>query len=235
MRIIALSAIVAAAMAAGGCGLISSDVTSFDLTLPDKTFTVDTAQWKLQPASGNFPAIDCSADAGVCSTNAAKACKTGQCSGSCDATSHTCDLQIAMQLWQMVDLVTEKPELKTINDQPLVGVHIDKLEYQVTENSLNVDTPELAMYVAPATVMSPGPQAVQIATIPPVKAGAVLPLTAIELGPDGQAALAKFMGDYQTPFNLIVGSAITEHKGDAVPTGRLTAKLKVTAHANLGG
>ena len=30
-----------------GCGLISSDVTNFDLTLPDKKFTIDASNWKV--------------------------------------------------------------------------------------------------------------------------------------------------------------------------------------------
>ena len=32
-----------AALALSGCGLISSDVTNFDLTLKPKSFTLDTA------------------------------------------------------------------------------------------------------------------------------------------------------------------------------------------------
>ena len=32
---------------ASGCGLISSDVTNFDLDLPAQDFTVDAASWKV--------------------------------------------------------------------------------------------------------------------------------------------------------------------------------------------
>ena len=34
-----------------GCGLISSDVTNFDLMLSPKTFTIDTGGWKVDPNS----------------------------------------------------------------------------------------------------------------------------------------------------------------------------------------
>jgi hypothetical protein len=46
--------------------------------------------------------------------------------------------------------------------------------------------------------------------------------------------LANRMRDYQTPFNLIVGSTVLLRAGDAVPSGRLVADLKVSAHANTG-
>ena len=134
--------------APAGCGLISSDVTDFDLTLPDKTFTVDTASWQLNGVD-TFTSTDCSSQMGVCAAAAQQACKQGQCFGSCDADTQTCDLQVLVSLWQMVDLLSEKPELQTINDQPLVGVTIDSVDYEVTENTLNVDTPEMKMYVAP--------------------------------------------------------------------------------------
>jgi hypothetical protein len=237
MRSLASFAIAAMLAALGGCGLISSDVTQFDLTLPEKTFTVDTSQWMLKDV-GTFTSVSCASDPNLCESavQSQSTCKPNQCTGSCDASTKTCDLSVLVSLYQMIDLVAEKPELKTINDQPLVGVHIDKLEYEVTENSLNVDTPELAIYVAPATVMAPGdPQASLIAMVPPVPAGMTQGLMPIDIGADGQAALAAKMGDYKTPFNIIIGSTLVVKMGDKVPTGRLTAKVKITAHANLGG
>ncbi|HTJ40611.1 MAG TPA: hypothetical protein VL463_00900 [Kofleriaceae bacterium] len=222
------------ALALGGCGLISSDVTNFDLTLPDKTFTVDTAQWMLNGVD-TFTSVSCASSSSVCADGAKQACKMNQCAATCDAQTKTCDLQVLVGLYQMVDLLNEKPELKSINDQPLVGVHIDKIEYQVTENTLNVDTPELGLYVAPSTVMAVGPEAVQIGTIPPIPHGTTPGVMAITLDADAQAALAKYMGDYKNPFNILVGSTIEVKMNDPVPNGRLTAKVKVTAHAQLGG
>jgi hypothetical protein len=235
MRSIALSAIAALALSAGGCGLISSDVTNFDLTLPDKTFTVDTAHWMLTDAD-KFTSTDCSSNPGACNAATTQVCKSGQCFGSCSTTTQTCDLKVLIGLYQTVNLLDEKPELKTINDQPLIGVHIDKIEYQVTENTLNVATPEMVMYVAPATKMAPGdPESVQIGVIPAIAAGKTQAIMTIEIGADGQAALADKMGDYMKPFNIIVGSSLDVKSGDVIPQGRLTAKVKVTAHAQLGG
>ncbi len=241
MRSIAMSAIAALALSAGGCGLISSDVTDFDLTLPDKTFTVDTSQWMLDSTDvGTVTSVKCAADPSGCEAalQASKACKADQCTASCSGSdaAATCQLAVLVSLYQMVNLVMEKPELQTINDQPLVGVQIDKLEYQVTENTLNVPTPPMVLYVAPSTVMAPGdPMSHVIGTIPAIPAGQTQALMAVDLSVDGQAELAKYMGDYKTPFNIIVGSTLDVKMGDAVPSGRLTAKVKVTAHAHLGG
>ncbi len=235
MRSLASFAIAAALAALGGCGLISSDVTHFDLTLPDKTVTVDTGQWMLQNADA-YLSQSCASNPGACAAAATQVCKSVTCFGSCDTTTQTCDAQVLVSLYQKVDLLTDKPELKTINDQPLVGVYIDALQYQVLDNTLNIDTPPLDIYVAPAAIMAPGdPQAVKIGTIAPIPAGTTPPLMSIDLGTDGQMALAKFMGDYMNPFNIIVGTSIDLKQGSTIPMGKLTAKVKVTAHAQLGG
>jgi hypothetical protein len=227
-------AFVVAAMS-GGCGLISSDVTNFDLTLPDKTFTVDTQQWMLTNAD-TFLSTDCSANRGECAAAANQVCKSVTCFGSCDASTNTCDAQVLVSLYQTINLLTDKPELKQINDAPLVNVHIDSIDYVVTENSLNIDTPELQLYVAPATIMAPGdPQASEIGTIAPIPAGTTPPMMTITIGSDGQAALSKFMGDYMNPFNIIVGTTLDLKMGSTIPMGRLTATVKVAAHAQLGG
>ena len=225
----------AVAVVSGGCGLISSDVTNFDLTLPDKTFTIDTQQWMLTNAD-QFLSQSCASNMGVCAAAATQVCKSVTCFGSCDQTTQTCDAQVLPSLYQTINLLVDKPELKQINDAPLVGVHIDSIDYVVTENTLDIDTPELQLYVAPATIMAPGdPQASEIGTIAPVPAGTTPPQMTIVIGADGQAAMAKFMGDYMNPFNIIVGTTLELKQGSTIPMGRLTATVKVTAHAQLGG
>ena len=67
--------------------------------------------------------------------------------------SNTCELALDVGVYKTVDLVTEKPELKTINDQPVIKVTIDSVTYEVTANTLNVATPALTVYVAPMSVI----------------------------------------------------------------------------------
>ena len=220
-------------VASTGCGLISSDVADFDLTLPDKSFSIDTSGWQIdQTQAQTLLGLDCSAAPSVCDAAAQSACMMG-CSGTCNA-SDRCELQLDVGLWKAVNLVDEKPELKSINDQPVIKVTIDSVEYAVVANTLNVATPELQLLVAPATVMDPkSAEAILIGTIPPVEAGSTVAPTSIAFTETGKAQLVGMMSTYKTPFNVIVGSTLTVAEGQMVPEGKLDAVVRIRAHAGL--
>ena len=229
--------LLAAAFLAGilstGCGLVDPDITNFDLFIQDKNFTVDTEQWELDGVD-QLTSTDCSGTPGVCAVAAEQACTEGQCFGRCDAESSTCELLIVIALWQMVDTDAENPELETIADQPVIDVTVDSIAYEVFENSLNVATPEFTIYAAPSTIMSPGdPEARAVGTIASVPPATLLGETDVVITADGREVLADFMGDYMNPFNIIVASEVVVGMGDAVPAGRLSASVRVRAHAGL--
>lgn len=226
-------AVLALAGALGGCGLVDPDITHFELYIRDKQFTVDTAQWELQDVD-SFTSIDCSASAGLCAAAAEQACTSGQCFGRCNGQTDTCELQVIVALWQMVDVKTENEELQTIDDQPVIDVTIDAIEYEVTENTLTIDTPELTVYAAPQTIMSPGdPEARPLGTIPAITSRTMVATTAVEFTDEGRATLKSFMDDFMTPFNIIVGTEVIVGMGDTVPSGAMTANVQVRAHAGL--
>ena len=158
--------------ALGGCGLISSDVTNFDLTLPDKTFTIDMGRWEINSsARDTYLMRTCAGQSPQFCNNAVQQVCTMGCSGSCGAAS-TCDLSFDISLLQSVNLLMEKPELKSINDEPVIKVTIDSVTYEITSNTLNVDTPEFTVYVAPTSVQKiSDAQAKAIGKIEPVPAG----------------------------------------------------------------
>jgi hypothetical protein len=219
----------AVAVLGGGCGLIDSDIADVDLSLPDKTFSIDADQWPLDEAS-QVPGVDCSGAPQVCASAAAEACPEGECSGACVAGS--CQLTLPVAKWRPVDLGNEKPELASIEEQSPLDVTIDAIRYSVTENSLTVDTPAFTLYVAPMTVMTPeGAEA--IGTIPSVPANTLVSPTEVQLTAAGRAALEARMADFRTPFNIIVGAEIVIGPGDTVPSGRITANVAVEAHAGL--
>jgi hypothetical protein len=227
-----LAAAFLAGVLSAGCGLVDPDITNFDLYIQDKMFTVDTQQWELQGVDA-FTSTDCSATPGVCAVAAEQACAEGQCFGRCGLES-TCELQIVVALWQMVDTDAENPELETVADQPVIEVTIDSIAYEVTENSLNVATPELTIYAAPSTIMSPGdPEAREVGTIAPVAPATLIPSTDVVISQGGREVLSDFMGDYMNPFNIIVASEVIVGAGDTVPDGRLSASVRVRAHAGL--
>lgn len=226
---------IAAVILASGCGLISSDVTNFDLTLPDKNFSVDADSWDITNDEAQpLLQTSCSSNPGICSTAAQTACPMN-CDGECNATSQTCDLALSVSLYQNVDLLAEKPELQQINDEPVIKVTIDSVTWEVGSNTLNTDTPPLTLFVAPMSVMDPtSPEARPIGTISGVAAGEVTDgEQPLEFTPSGKADLVAAMSTFKTPFNIIVGSTITLTSGQSVPQGRLDAVVHVKGHAGL--
>ncbi|RMH40806.1 MAG: hypothetical protein D6689_12610 [Deltaproteobacteria bacterium] len=216
-----------------GCGLIDPDITDFDLSLPPKEFVVDTDQWEIQVQGDTFPAVDCSADPGVCSAGAQQLCSGGTCFASCGADD-LCEVLVLMDLWTTVNLAVEKPELAEIEGQPIVSVTIDRVWFDVVENTMNIDAPELAVYVAPSNVMESGsPQATRVGTIPVIEAGQTVMDGQMEMVPDGEQRLKDYMKDYRTPFNLIVSGQKTVVAGDPVPMGRFRAVVNVRATAGI--
>lgn len=225
--------VLLAASLSTGCGLISSDVLDFPLDIKPKTFTIDTANWMVdQQAADAYTGTSCAANASVCGTAVAQAC-TRDCTGSCDATSKTCDLALQVALYSKVDLQMEQSELGSIDAKKGISVTIDGASYQVMDNELSTDLPMLTIYVAPVTVMSPDdPMAKDIGTIAPIPAMTTVDETMVDYTPTGKADLAATMKEFTTPFNLLVGSTISLGAGDAVPSGKLTATVTVTAHAH---
>lgn len=217
----------------GGCGLISSDVTDFQLKTQPHMFTVDTGSYMVnQTAASAYLGQSCASAPTECAQWVQNACTTN-CTGSCDTSTQKCDLGLDVGVYQKIDLSAENPELSTTSKQPIVKVTVDAITYQVNANTLNVATPELTVYVAPMSVMSPSdPMAVAIGTIPAIPAGATPVATNMMFTPDGKANLATTMGNYMTPFNVIVGTTIVLKDGDPFPTGKLTAEVDITAHAS---
>jgi hypothetical protein len=222
------------ALLMSGCGLISSDVTNFDLTLPDKSFSVDASGWNVsQPAADAFLSMSCSSGQ-ICQSAASTACPMN-CSADC--ISSMCALYLNVSVYKSIDLVMEKPELKSINDEPVIKVTIDSVKYAVTSNTLNVATPVMGVYVAPINVMDPlNPAAHKIGTVQAVPASATVASRDMDYTPDGKQALIDIMSTYKNPFNVIVGTGdnpIVLEAGDPVPTGKLDAVIQIKAHAGI--
>jgi hypothetical protein len=231
-----LAAGLVVGLSLASCGLISSDVTNFDLTLPDKKFTIDTAGWQVDQTAANLYLMQsCAAMPNACSMAVQQACKMG-CTGTCNAAK-TCDLSLDVSLSQSINLVMEKPELKSINDEPVIKVTIDSVTYAVTTNTLNVDTPTITVYVAPMSVVKVDPMdstIKAIGTIAPVPKGTTTDTPQpIMFTPAGKAELVNIMSTFKTPFNVLVGSSIVVKSGQQVPMGKLDAVVHIKGHAGL--
>ena len=62
---------LAGILAGAGCGLVDSDVTDIDISLPEREVTVDTADWQLS-STARLQDVDCSQDQQICSTGLAE-------------------------------------------------------------------------------------------------------------------------------------------------------------------
>lgn len=215
------------------CGLIDPDIADFDLSLPEKDIVVDTSQWQLT-TDATMPAIDCTDSPGVCSAGITELCGAeGVCFGTCNEDK-SCEVKVLVNLWHSFDLAKEKPELEEIEGKPLVSITIGKIGYKVTENTMNIDSPEMTVYVAPGNVMSQGdPQAQAIGTLPVIAAGTTVEEQEVILTENGKELLGEYMKQYSVPFNIIVGTDVDILPGDEIPTGKLTAVVLVTAVAGI--
>ena len=216
-----------------GCGLISSDVTNFNLDLPDKSFVIDTMSWNVDQMMAQSALNTPCTSNGQCMAVAENACQM-DCSGTCNPQSR-CTINLDVGLHTPIDLVMEKPELKQINDKAVIEVEIDDVFYMVSQNTLNVATPEIGVYVAPMSVMDPtDPLAKKIGTIPKVEAGMTITTAQkMTFTADGRANLTAVMGSFKTPFNVIVGSTLTMTAGMPIPQGRLDSVIRIRAHAGI--
>jgi hypothetical protein len=218
-------AVLLAATLSTSCGLIDSDVTRFDLNLPKKDFKLDTADWKLK-AEGTLPAVMCPAT--DCSAAVDSFCETGACASEC-STAGTCDVLVKVSVFQMFNLDLESPELDAIDNQPVIDVTVDTVDFNILTNTLNVATPPLTVFMAPQGVSDPASaEAVEIGTIASIPAGqaGVEPLVLTEAG---RVSMKGFLDNYKAPFNIIVAGTVVVKAGDPVPTGRLAGQVEAKA------
>ena len=217
-------------MSSGGCGLVNSGGTTYDLTLPDHTFTID-ADAQGFGNIGSVIGLPCNPPAGVCEVAAAEACPSGQCSSTCDGTGH-CAIAAPLELFARIDVAADRPELMDVDSHDSLSVTIDELSYQITENTLNFATPSLNIAVAPSTVMSEkDPAATSVATIGPIAAGTIERPTNIPTTTSGVGSLEHYLANFETPFNVIVGGDLVVTSSNDAPSGRLVTVIHVVAHA----
>lgn len=222
----------AAAGVLAGCGLIDPDVTDFDLTLPEKKFTIDARGWEVSQSDADMVLGQTCQSSSQCNA-AAKAVCPENCSATCNAEA-TCDLNLDVSLAQPVDLTMES-SVRTISDQSVIEVSIDSVTYAIANNTLNVDTPELSLYISPSSVVAASDaSAKKIGTIDPIAAGETTTSPrAVKFTAAGRAELQKIMGTFKTPFNILVGTSLVVTQGQQVPTGQLDAIVYVRGHAGL--
>ena len=221
---------VVASLLAGtiACGLLK---TSF--VLPSKTFSFDTAAWKV-PA-GNIQAIPCGDDQLIkdCCNPPAESPVKPDCSVnmlSCD--SSVCAVHIPLSAPATVDLKKEVPALGSFSNQSLIDVSISKITYTY-DNKMNVDLPPMDIFIAPDGVTSAtDPNAKRFGTTKTIHANSS-GSDDVALDPDGAAAFTDRAHHFGTPFNFIGTTTVVIPSGSAIPSGSVTVTVQGTATASL--
>jgi hypothetical protein len=223
--------IFASLLAAGaGCGLIdTSSVTETAFDLPAKSYSFDASTFNA-PAGitqeipcGAPPLIDCcTPPLGADCTATPLACEQNE------NGMDVCTATMTVSQASMVNLGAEVPQLSGFTGY--VNIKIKRIGYTVTTNTLNIDLPDVALYLAPAGVMDPAdPSARKFGTLPSIPAGTP---TAGDVSLEWNAGevFSSFTQDISIPFNVI---ATTTLRVTRSPTGRIDLTISGKLAASL--
>jgi hypothetical protein len=227
-----------ALIVAGGCGLISSDVTKVSFDLPAQSYRFDTAQagWKTSTATSfaTVPSVGCATDADCCSP-AVMALGIDCSAIICDATSATCAFAVTVEAPpQQVDLKQSVPP--SLSSQSVLDITVTQITYDVTENSMNVDLPPVQLFIANSTATSTDdPSAVLFGTLPPIPKGVTSMGGKVTLASGAAAAFINIGHNLGTPFTFLARSRVVVPGGTPIPMGALglTIKGRLAAQPNL--
>ena len=230
-------AVAGLAVVLGGCGLMDAldKLKSIKFTLPAQMFSVSTnnPNWR-SPPPGGIPPLLCGPGQPVADCCMAPA---GAPPIDCTRTplaceSEHCALKFRYEQVQEVNLARDVPSLKANAGMVFSDVLLTQLDLDV-DNMMNVTTPPVDLYVAPANVTSAStPGAQKFATIPMQAPGFKGKVT-IPLDAAGQQIFSSFARATQTPFNIIMSTAVLVKSGDPVPMGEIKLTVSGQVEAKL--
>lgn len=207
------------------CGLVSTDIVAVKFNLPERTYSFDTSKagWNLPPAM--LPSVPCADDA---TCRAAAPAGVDSAMLFCDSGSAACALKVTVETMpQTINLKMDAPELGGLNSQSAIDVTVSKIEYDVTRNTMNVDLPEVELFVAPNGVTSASdPQAKRFGTVPSTPSELTITAGAVTMDPVGQQAFVGFAHNFGTPFVFIARSVVVVRGGTPIPMGAVDIKIK---------
>lgn len=128
---------------------------------------------------------------------------------------------------EKVDLTGEEDLKKYVDAGNVKNVRIESVKYDITQNTLNYDLPDMEMYMDAyeATGITDGVSQL-IATLPVITAGTTGP-GAVQWAPNGQSILSNYLMSFKF---AIIGKATVEidtSKTRAIPAGRMTGLVEV--------
>jgi len=225
---------------ATGCGLINSDLAKVSFDLPPKTYTFDTGQadWSssMTGAFAMVPTIACTANTDCCPL-AISAAGIDCSMLVCDAPSGSCAFAVVVQSPpQMIDLKNEAQIPSSLANQSVIDITVNKLTYDVNQNSLNVDLPPVDLFVGPqGTTKVSDPGVVKFATVPSIPHGTTKTDGNIPIDAAANQVFENIGMHLGTPFVFLAQTRVVIPGGTPAPTGALTLTIKgqLSAKPNL--
>lgn len=228
-------------LALGGCALVNAKTASYRYAFEPQPFMeklgddktmVTVPQQPCDPAASPDPCAQLPAAMGSAATL------------QCDPGTGRCIAAIEVRLSYPVDL-SQRNLPGPVVQLGAETVDVEKLAYWIMSNTVNVPLPPIDLFVAPAAAKDENDQrAVKLGSIAMLPARSTTcgdPLDRegdaaaggaavcdLKLTTPGALALAAFVKDYKTPFQLIAHARMVARGGDPLPVGRLDFSLRPT-------
>jgi hypothetical protein len=127
---------------------------------------------------------------------------------------------------EKVDLTGEEKLKEYVEASKVKNVKIESVKYDITQNTLNYDLPNLEMYMDEHDVTGLTQASQLVATLPVITAGTTGP-GAVQWAPNGQSILSNYLMGFKF---AIIGKAIVEidtNKTRAIPAGQMAGIVEV--------
>jgi hypothetical protein len=200
-----------------GCDkLISPNVTETDFALPAKSYSFDASAF-------GFPVeltqeVPCGPGLVMDCCNPALA----QPPPDCSATPTSCEPNAGGTNVCMAQV--------TVAQSTMINITIKRISYSVDANTLDVDLPDVILYMAPQGVTDPADSRAQkFGTLPAIPA-MTRPAGDVVLEPNAAQVFNTFTHDIQSPFTFIAGTTLKVSKA---PTGKIDLTVSGMLAASL--
>ena len=208
-----------------GCLSLANNALSIDYTLSPQEFNEDFGS--AQPST--LPVVPCASDI-TCKALPAQANATA----SCDLGAGKCILTVEVRSPpQTINLTQQSGFPATVaNSSAVQDVQVNQVKFWAPTNTLSFNTPPIAVWVGPQSVMKETDAgAVQFGTIPTVAKGQPIQQASaqdVALSDAGKNSLGTFARSFKTPFNVLAVAQIIVHGGDPIPSGRIDLFVQPT-------
>jgi hypothetical protein len=213
--------------------LIDSDVTETPFSLPPKMYSFDASTFGIPtgitaevPCGAGQLVVDCCnppapLPAPDCSTTPLECLQNENGMNVCTATA-------TVSQASMVNLKQEVGALSGFSG--VVDIKIKNISYAVTTNTLNMDLPDIEIFLAPDGVTdASGSGAQKFGTVPAIAAGTQA-VGDVILEPNAASVFSTFTQNIATPFNVIATTALRVTRS---PTGRIDMTISGMLAASL--